>query len=674
MNMWSMGAYLSSYDPGSAGWSLLIHEIGHTLGLKHPHDDGGTGRPTFLSLNINTLDIDIATVMSYKDGADWNLIQWDPATPMILDVLAIQYLYEKNLSTHAGNTNHKLFRTNFYGTLWDASGDDTIELSSDVYGGWTVELPSIGWSKLVDTKVGLVVPSTELAQNLPKTLFWLAGDYENVVGSSYSDNITGNQFNNKISSDGGNDTIVGGGGNDTIDGGEGSFDTLKLSGSFSDYIFFTKDSFSLTVSDNVADRDGEDLVRGVELFQFSDITKRFAELTQLKRQVKLSALTDTIHEGKILAVSISVQNSQGVKSLPYLIEGISKNDLVGGALSGVVSLDSNGIGQILLNITEDKLTEGDEVLSLSVDEQRLLITISDTSLSLVSSNGSVLGTDSGEVISGNDSPQTIYGFGGDDLITKSYAFIKNDLIYGGDGNDTIQSGGGIDTVFGGDGDDEIWIIGKGGRFLGEAGADEFVFDLSEALKLQDGNFYVDGGAGLDTAKLAFSSYSSSVNRGENLAVNLSRGSVQLTLVDVERLESGSDGLAFDVQAAAGQAYRIYRAAFDRTPDGRGLGYWIKQIDGGMALEEAAKRFIESPEFRSLYGQNPTNAEFLTKVYSNVLDRNPDQAGLDWWVNEMTNNPAKTWQKVLADFSESTENQANVVSLIANGITYQVWVG
>lgn len=35
---------------------------------------------------------------------------------------------------------------------------------------------------------------------------------------------------------------------------------------------------------------------------------------------------------------------------------------------------------------------------------------------------------------------------------------------------------------------------------------------------------------------------------------------------------------------------------------------------------------------------------------------------------------KSWKKVLADFAESRENQSNVISLIANGITYDLWVG
>jgi len=96
------------------------------------------------------------------------------------------------------------------------------------------------------------------------------------------------------------------------------------------------------------------------------------------------------------------------------------------------------------------------------------------------------------------------------------------------------------------------------------------------------------------------------------------------------------------------------------------------MDKGMGVVEVAARFIDSKEFRELYGANASSADFLAKVYSNILDRTPDSVGLSWWVNEMTINPAKTWQKVLADFSESAENQSNVASLIANGIDYTPW--
>jgi hypothetical protein len=60
------------------------------------------------------------------------------------------------------------------------------------------------------------------------------------------------------------------------------------------------------------------------------------------------------------------------------------------------------------------------------------------------------------------------------------------------------------------------------------------------------------------------------------------------------------------------------------------------------------------------------------VYKNILDRNPDDTGLAWWVSEMQTNPSKIWQKVLADFGESAENKANVASLIALSMAYDPW--
>jgi hypothetical protein len=135
-------------------------------------------------------------------------------------------------------------------------------------------------------------------------------------------------------------------------------------------------------------------------------------------------------------------------------------------------------------------------------------------------------------------------------------------------------------------------------------------------------------------------------------------------------------MAFDITGNAGKAYRVYKAAFARDPqsgDMSGLGFWISRVDNGMDMVEVASRFIDSPEFRTLYGQNPSNADFLTKVYTNVLGRTPDQGGYNWWLNELNTNPSKTKSKVLADFAESGENQAGVASLIGNGIQYTEFV-
>jgi hypothetical protein len=187
------------------------------------------------------------------------------------------------------------------------------------------------------------------------------------------------------------------------------------------------------------------------------------------------------------------------------------------------------------------------------------------------------------------------------------------------------------------------------------------------------NDTVNGGLGIDTVKYTGNSSSYKLNRSaDSVSIDKSNSSGRDLLNNVERLVFDDRAIAFDINGVAGRGYRIYKAAFDRIPDTGGLGYWIAQMDKGMDVVEVAARFIDSPEFRSLYGTNPSNAEFLTTVYRNVLDRTPDDAGLAWWVNEMKTNPAKSWQKVLADFSESTENQANVASLIVDGIAYHIW--
>ena len=139
-----------------------------------------------------------------------------------------------------------------------------------------------------------------------------------------------------------------------------------------------------------------------------------------------------------------------------------------------------------------------------------------------------------------------------------------------------------------------------------------------------------------------------------------------TLTDVERIRFTDKILAVDINGNAGQAYRVYQAAFNRTPDNNGLKYWIEQMDAGTSLSDVAAGFVSSAEFQGLYGANPTNADFLSKLYNNVLHRTPDQGGYDWWLGELN---ANRYNKVsaLASFSESPENQAGVIGVIQNGI-------
>ncbi|HEY7805026.1 MAG TPA: M10 family metallopeptidase, partial [Orrella sp.] len=215
INTQSAANSLPSYAPGSQGYFLLLHEIGHSLGLKHPHDDGGTGRPTFNELGIGRLDQDYVSIMSYNDDAAWNLIEWDPATPMVFDVIAMQYLYGKNPTTNAGDSFIEVQRTGMYHSIWDASGTDTVSAAT-AGEGWLIELPSFTISDLVDTKIGRAEPLADLQATVPQDLVWLLGDMENALGSNYDDLILGNDLDNWLQPQGGNDRVDGGGGSDMV--------------------------------------------------------------------------------------------------------------------------------------------------------------------------------------------------------------------------------------------------------------------------------------------------------------------------------------------------------------------------------------------------------------------------------------------------------------------------
>ena len=125
-------------------------------------------------------------------------------------------------------------------------------------------------------------------------------------------------------------------------------------------------------------------------------------------------------------------------------------------------------------------------------------------------------------------------------------------------------------------------------------------------------------------------------------------------------------VALDINGTAGQAYRIYQAAFNRTPDNGGLKYWIGIMDSGVSLSTVSSGFIGSAEFQKLYGTNPTNEHFVTKLYDNVLHRTPDSGGYKYWV-DLLNKGGIDKINALVNFSESNENQAGVIGVIQNGI-------
>ncbi|MRV71540.1 DUF4214 domain-containing protein [Duganella sp. FT92W] len=216
-----------------------------------------------------------------------------------------------------------------------------------------------------------------------------------------------------------------------------------------------------------------------------------------------------------------------------------------------------------------------------------------------------------------------------------------------------------------------------------SGTTSFTFTTSPLLETGTaGNDYlkvganateVHGGAGTDTLVYGNREYYhfTITAAGAGQFTILSRYDAPATPVKLDGVErllfEGGGGIALDVDGIAGQAYRLYQAAFNRTPDPSGVGYWIAQMDKGMALTDVARSFVASAEFQQRYGANPTDAAFVDMLYSNVLHRAPDAAGAAYWNGALRDGLAR--EQALAYFSEGKENHDAVATLIANGFGY-----
>jgi hypothetical protein len=201
-------------------------------------------------------------------------------------------------------------------------------------------------------------------------------------------------------------------------------------------------------------------------------------------------------------------------------------------------------------------------------------------------------------------------------------------------------------------------------FTGTDGDD--LIDLDAALR------FIDGGAGVDTLTVGGTSVENSVTITSSGSVLLkpASGDSAVVLNDVERIAFEDGTLAFDDEGLAGQAYRLYQACFDRTPDVEGLGFWIKLLDdGAIDLNQAANFFLASEEFADVYGppNDLSDIHYLALLYANVLDRPPDLDGFSFWRSAQESGITRA--DMLVFFSESAENVAQVAPAIDDGIWY-----
>jgi Ca2+-binding RTX toxin-like protein len=181
-------------NPGGTGYTAVLHELGHALGLSHTNVDG--------RYSLMTPEFRGST-------------QGAPAVPMLVDIAAIQYLYGANANSHALDDVYHFSTTNGWKVqaIWDAGGVDTID-GSDQTRRLTIDLNPGGESHGIgflasrgeEIHVALtpVDPVTKLADPA-----WATNFMENAKGGSKSDILVGNEGANRLEGGAGNDTIYG---------------------------------------------------------------------------------------------------------------------------------------------------------------------------------------------------------------------------------------------------------------------------------------------------------------------------------------------------------------------------------------------------------------------------------------------------------------------------------
>ncbi len=106
--------------------------------------------------------------------------------------------------------------------------------------------------------------------------------------------------------------------------------------------------------------------------------------------------------------------------------------------------------------------------------------------------------------------------------------------------------------------------------------------------------------------------------------------------------------------------RLYLGFFLRIPDYSGLDYWIRKVRAGTPLDAAASQFVAGSEFTRRYGEL-NNTAYVTQLYRNLFERQPDPSGLDYWKRRLDGGAKRGW--VMRQLCESPEYQRKTAARV-----------
>lgn len=162
--------------------------------------------------------------------------------------------------------------------------------------------------------------------------------------------------------------------------------------------------------------------------------------------------------------------------------------------------------------------------------------------------------------------------------------------------------------------------------------------------------------------------------GENDATFALPRNISVRATEVSRADFLDGSLVFDSASPGGRyapdedasaVARMYYTVLGRAPEFAGARYWVDVMDTyDLGIQTISRFFYTSPEFRTRYGENTTNEQFVDLLYRNILGRAGDAEGTAYWLGQLGTG---TSRDVLADgFSESIEHKAIRFDAIESG--------
>ena len=134
----------TSMQVGGFMYVVVVHEIGHGLGLSHPHDTGG-GSQVMEGVSSSSdmgdyghMNQSVYTVMSYNEGFAAHPLGLPSdygsgymASFAALDMAVLQSYYGANTSYNDSSNTYTLDSKDYYETIWDSGGLDEITMGEN---------------------------------------------------------------------------------------------------------------------------------------------------------------------------------------------------------------------------------------------------------------------------------------------------------------------------------------------------------------------------------------------------------------------------------------------------------------------------------------------------------------------------------------------------------------